>query len=304
MLVFGILILTYSSTKAIEHSVHFATAMRVPPLLIGLVLLSIGTDLPEIVNSIVSSAAGHGDINVGDSLGSILSQMTLVLGLIPFLGTAFKVKRNEILVLGTVEVLALIMVLAAIQAGLTPPIAFLLISSWPILMFIVYKTTAMTPKKVKNVIRTDKHHLFHLMAACLGFLGVSIGAVTVVESVIMLSAEFHVPEFLISFFVLGIGTSLPELVVNVEAYRKKQYELVIGDTIGSCIVDALISIPIGPLFFPTAVTSHVALTMGLYVIFASIVVMLFLAWREIVDKKAGAMLIVIYGISFVMAFTI
>jgi cation:H+ antiporter len=276
--------------------------MGIPPLLIGLVLLSIGTDLPEIVNSIVSSAAGHGDINVGDSLGSILSQMTLVLGIIPFLGVAFKVDRHEILILGAIEVLALIAVLAAIQVGLTPLYAFLLIASWPILMFIVYKTTSITPKKMKNVIQTDSHHLFHLILACLSFFGVAIGAIAVVESVVTLSTEFNVPEFFISFFVLGVGTSLPELVVNAEAYRKKQYEFVIGDTIGSCIVDALISIPIGPLLFPVIITTHVTLIMGLYVIFASVVVIMVLAWREKVDKKVGALLIVLYSFSFVITF--
>jgi cation:H+ antiporter len=171
-------------------------------------------------------------------------------------------------------------------------------------MFMVYRTTSLVPEKVGNVIQTDKHHLFHLMAACLSFLGVSIGALVVVESVIMLSTELLVPEFLISFFVLGIGTSLPELVVNVEAFRNKQYELVIGDSIGSCIVDALISIPIGPLFFPIAVTTHAPLMMGLYVLFASAVVILVLAWREIVDRKAELLLIGLYLLSFVMIYTI
>jgi cation:H+ antiporter len=296
--------MTYSSTKAIEHSVQFASAMRFPPLLIGLVLVSIGTNLPEIVNSIVSSAAGHADINIGDSLGSILSQSTLVLGIIPFLGTAFKVQRKEILVLGAIQVFSLLAVLAAIQLGLTPLYAFLLIISWPVIMYLVYSTNTLTPKKVKNVIQTDKHHLLHLIAACLYFLGVSIGAVVVVESVVMLSTEFQVPEFFISFFVLGIGTSLPELVVEAEAFRKKQYELVIGDAIGSCIVDALISIPIGPLFFPITVINPISLTMGLYVVFASIVVILVLAWREIVDRKAGFLLIILYSLSFTMIFAI
>lgn len=65
--------------------------------------MSLGTDFPEIVNSIISSALGHVDINVGDSFGSVLTQMTLVLGLFPFIGGAFKVKREEIAVMGTCE---------------------------------------------------------------------------------------------------------------------------------------------------------------------------------------------------------
>jgi len=88
-------LLTFASDKAVEHSMSIASAMRASPLIVGLLLVSIGTDLPEITNSIVSCASGHGDIDVGDSLGSAMTQMTLILGLLPFLGGTFNVKRNS-----------------------------------------------------------------------------------------------------------------------------------------------------------------------------------------------------------------
>jgi len=122
----------------------------------------------------------------------------------------------------------------------------------------------------------------------------------VVQSVIQLSAAFHVSEFLISFFVLAIGTSLPELVVDLTAIRKGQFELAIGDAIGSCIVDASVSIGIGQLFFPQIVSGETAMITGLYAIFGSIVVILTLALRKKLDKKAGALFILIYLLSYVL----
>lgn len=89
-LVAGVLLLMVSSMKAIGYTINFASKMNISPLLIGLVMVSVGTDLPEIANSIVSCLAGHGDINVGDSMGSVLAQTTLVLGLIPFLVGGFR----------------------------------------------------------------------------------------------------------------------------------------------------------------------------------------------------------------------
>ena len=106
ILIIGIVIMAYSSEKAVGHSVKIASALKVSPLVIGLILVSVGTDLPEIVNSITSSAIGHGDINVGDSLGSALTQITLVMGLIPFLAGDLKVKKREVLVIGGCTVLA------------------------------------------------------------------------------------------------------------------------------------------------------------------------------------------------------
>jgi len=84
ILVAGILLMTLSSDKAVEHSVILASALGISPFMIGFTLVSIGTDLPGIVNSIVSCALGHGDINAGDSIGSVLTQLTLIFGILTF----------------------------------------------------------------------------------------------------------------------------------------------------------------------------------------------------------------------------
>jgi cation:H+ antiporter len=121
-----------------------------------------------------------------------------------------------------------------------------------------------------------------------------------VQSVIQLSAAFQVSEFFISFFVLAIGTSLPELVVDLAAIRKGQFELAIGDAVGSCIVDASVSIGIGQLFFPQTISGETAMIAGLYAIFGSIVVISTLALRKKLDKKVGALFILIYLLSYVL----
>jgi cation:H+ antiporter len=305
VLIIGIALMAYSSDKAVEHSVKIASALRISPFMIGLVLVSIGTDLPEIVNSIVSCAVGHADIELGDSLGSVLTQMTLILGLLPFLGGKFKVKRKEVLVIGAYEVLALILAVSIAEKGYFTRInALFLVASWPVFMLLTRSATAKNAKEKEHVMaRTDEsrlHHLHDWVITILGFMGVAIGAYAVVQSVIKLSAVFHISEYIISFFVVAIGTSLPELVVDLMALRKKQYGLAIGDVIGSCIVDASVSVGIGQLFFPQAVSGELAMITGLYAIFGSIVVILTLALRQKVDKKVGALFIFVYLLSYTL----
>jgi len=299
-LILGIALLILSSDKAVEHSVNIALALRISPLMIGLILASIGTDLPEITNDIISSSLGHGDITIGDSLGSVLTQITLVLGLLPFLGGIFKVKRKEIAVIGACEVIALILVVSIARTGYISGLnALFLVVSWPIFMLIIRKVTAKNAtEKEHAVLRTDRRPLYHFVAASLGFVGVAIGAYVMIQSVITLSAVVDVPEYLISFFVVAIGTSLPELVVDLTAIRKKQYEFAIGDAVGSCIVDASLSCGIGPLFFPIEVSGELVMITGLYALLASIVVILTLALREKVDRKAGALFIFLYLFSY------
>lgn len=130
--------MSFSSEKAIEHSVEIALALKISPLFIGLLLVSIGTDLPEIVNSIVSCSLGHGDIAVGDSLGSVLTQVTLVLGLVSFLGGTFKVKRRDIVIIGACEILAVMLAVSIAEKGYFSRVnALFLVGSWPIFMLIV-----------------------------------------------------------------------------------------------------------------------------------------------------------------------
>ncbi|MDH5362454.1 MAG: hypothetical protein OEW84_03975 [Aigarchaeota archaeon] len=301
-LILGLAILVLSSDKAVEHSLKIASSWGVPPLMMGLVLGAVGTDLPEIANSITSCAMGHGDLDVGDSLGSVLTQITLMVGLVPFVGGTFKVKRREIAVIGACEILGLIYAVSVVEKGyFTRLNALFLVVSWPIFMIISRGYVA--GKVVEDelaVERIGRKVSRDLIIALLGFIGVAVGAYVVVQSVIALSEAYNVPEYLVGFFVLAVGTSLPELVVETIAVRRKEYEFAIGDAIGSCLVDATLAIGIGQLLFPTTVSGTLATVTGTYAIFSSIVVLLTLALRGKHDRKTGLLFIAIYLMSYTL----
>ena len=298
--IFGVFLLTYSSGKAVEHSVVIASAWGISPIMIGLLLVSIGTDLPEISNSIVSSALGHGNINVGDSIGSALTQITLILGIIALLVREFKVDKKEIAVIGGCEILALIIAVSMVEKGYISRVnGFLLVFSWFIFMLISRTVTKKDKLKVdKPLSRKPRHFLM----AFLGFIGVAVGSYIVVESLLEMSKIFNISEYLMSFFVASIGTSLPELVVDLTAIRKREYELAIGDIIGSSLVDASLSIGIGPMLFTNVISGGIAFHSGLYAILTSILVVSALALRGKVDKKAGVFFIAIYLFSYILLY--
>jgi cation:H+ antiporter len=205
------------------------------------------------------------------------------------------------MIMGACEVLALMLAVSIAEKGnISQTNAFFLVASWPILMLLVRSATAKnaTEKQELEILPTHQSRLKHFWKAVLGFVGVAIGSLIVIESVITLSSVFRISEYLISFFVVAIGTSLPELVVDLTAIRKKHYELAIGDIIGSCIVDASFSIGIGPLIFPVEVTGGLVIVTGLYAIFVSTVVILTLAYREKVDKITGALFIFLYILAY------
>ncbi len=306
-LIGGIILLIFSSDIAVKHSAILASALGVSPLIIGVTLVSIGTDLSEIVNSIVSCALGHGDIDVGDSIGSGLTQLTLVFGLLPLICGAFMVERKQIIVLGACEILALIVVLIIVSKGfITRLDAIFMVGSLVFYFLLIIKVM---PKDVLlervDLMKIDedaKSKKFHATVAFTCFIGVAISAFVIVNSVIMLSSELGIHEYIISFAIVSIGTSLPELSVDINALRRGEESLAIGDVIGSCIVDATLSIGIGQVLFPQAVSAELAIPTILYTIFASIVVFSIVAARGKVDKKAGVLFISLYLGSFILLF--
>ncbi|MHA1232882.1 MAG: sodium:calcium antiporter [Candidatus Helarchaeota archaeon] len=309
-LILGIVMIVLSSNLAVLHSIKLSSALGISPLIIGIVLVGIGTNIPEILNSIISCALGHGDIDAGDSIGSVLTQITLVFGLIPIIGRkSFKIDRKEILIIGSCVVLALFLVFTVIEKGYFTRIdALFLILSTPIYMLITKLFTSkgaiedIKKETIECKYKERGSKKLHLIIAILGFIGVGAGSYIIISSIIEVSAILGIHEYKISFYIAAIGTSLPELAVDITAIRKKEYKLFIGDIFGSCIIDASLSISIGQFFFPQAVSADLATITIVYTLIAVTLVIFFIVLRGKIDSKSGIMFIALYAVSYILFF--
>ncbi len=310
MLIGGLPLVIFSSIKAVKHSAILAAALGVSPLIIGVTLVSVGTDISEIFNSLISCALGHGDIDVGDSVGSDLTQLTLVFGLLPILTGVIYTHRKDIIILGSCEILSLLLIFSIVEKGyITRLNALFMVGSLGIYIWLIFnanKESILQRVELIQRVEAPKSKKHHLLIASLGFGGVTLGAFMIVDSVIVLSEAIGVHEYIISFFIVAVGTSLPELAVDVNALRLKHHDIAIGDIIGSCIVDSTLSIGIGQLVFnqnPNPVTAALAVPTVFYTLIASFIVITVVAVRKKIDKKAGILFISLYFLSYVFLFT-
>ncbi|NVM38466.1 MAG: sodium:calcium antiporter [Candidatus Lokiarchaeota archaeon] len=307
ILIGGIALIIYASLKAVKHSAILAAALGVSPLIIGVTLVSIGTDISEIFNSIISCSLGHGDIDVGDSVGSDLTQLTLVFGLLPIITGAIYIHRRDIIILGACEILSLIVIFSVVEKGyITRLNAILMVGSLGIYIWLIYnanKESILHRVEMIEKIEAPKSKKFHFLIAALGFGGVTLAAYMIVQSVIYISSFLNIHEYIISFFIVAVGTSLPELAVDINALRLKHHSIAIGDIVGSCIVDSTLSIGIGQVLFPQEVTAALAVPTVLYTLIASFIVFILIASRRKIDKKAGILFISLYFLSYVFLFT-
>lgn len=300
-LIAGMVLVIRFSEKTVECSTHLATRLKVPPLLIGVFLVSAGTDLPEIANSVISSYTGHGDINVGDTLGSSLSQISLILGLVAIFGGGVIGERRNILVLGGCATVAVAAAAFTVMDGVLDQFdAAVLLALYAVLLFASSRLSVEEAGAKKGPeIGCMKNSFARTSLIFIGSLAlVAIGAGLIVDSVVKLSSQFGIAEYFVSFFAVGIGTSLPELSVELAAVRKKQYGIALGDLMGSNITDATIALGLGPLLFPTAISHDIIAPLAIYLILASVVIVGLFAWREKIDRKAALLLIMIYLFSF------
>jgi cation:H+ antiporter len=296
-LIIGFIILFISSEIAVDNLIKIATLLGASIFTVGFIFSSIGSDLPEIVNSIFSSYLGHGDISVGDSFGSVNTQITLVLGLIPFFCRFCRLIPERFAVVGISEVVILIISVFLVADGnVTRLDGLSLILLWGLSIFVIRKfgEEKIAVEDSDEILKPKQDMKKMILLIVLGFVGITVGSFLVVESVIEISTALGVSEYLVSFFFLALGTSMPELIVAISAIRRRHFELAIGDIIGSCIVDATLAVGLGPLFFPIRVTGSAVLLTGIYAVVSSLVVVAVLSYRGVNDKKTGALFLLIY----------
>ena len=302
----GAFMLIVSSGKTVDQLIKLSKIFGLSTFTIGFVVASLGSDMPEMINSLISSYLGHGDISVGDSYGSVMTQITLVLGLIPFFCTFCRLIPSTFKYVGAVEVGVLaISIFLASDGRVTRLDALLLIALWGVSMLVLRKFAEQRVVLDESIEleAEPRENLPKIIGwLTIGFLGIGVGSYSVIESSIAISRYLGVSEYLISFFLISLGTSLPELVVEVSAIRKQHFDLAVGDIIGSCIVDATLAIGLGPLFFPIDVSGASVLITGLYAIFASVVVVGVLSWKGVNDRKTGGLFIIIYLLSYFLPY--
>ncbi len=288
-----------ASRRAVSDAANLAAGTRIPPFVIGITLLSIGTDLPEIANSIVASVTGHGDLNVGDSVGSAVTQATLVLGLLPLLGGAFLVGRRGTGAVGGATVGALVAgaVLMA-DGGISRADALFLTVLWVAGSALAWRVLPKSAQPTMQVHARDR--LQKIASVLLALVVVAAGAAAAVWGLTTVASTLAVPEYLVAFFVASLGTSLPELIVDVTAIREGQRDLAVGDALGSSFVDATLSIAAGPLIAPVAVTASLVVPGSLLaaLVIAAVVALLWVRRRH--DLASGLALLAVYALVYLL----
>lgn len=313
ILIIGGVILIKSADIFVDSASSVAKKLKVSSLIIGLTIVALGTSLPEFAVSLVSAlkAKGTSDLALGNILGSNIVNITLILGIAPLFGTIVVGKNIK------VRDIPFMFIAAAIFVGF----GFLFNSDQRInwieglsLLVICITYIYILIKTSKPDIKDEEHEVkpfnkLTIILFILGVAGIAIGA-ELVTSPAQYLAEQAAMAFgmtstaattLVGLTVVAVGTSLPELATTISAAKKGQNNLVLGNVIGSNILNILFIIGVSATI--TDLKFNDAMLIDLVIMLAVTVLVSLFAIRGKLTKNVGLILIgsyIIYVIYLVL----
>ena len=303
LLILGFIFLIKGADIFVDGSSSLAQNFKIPKMVIGLTIVAFGTSAPELAVSIKAILSGSSEIVLGNVVGSNILNILLILGL-SSLFSNMVVKDNTLKkeIPFTILFSILLMILSfdnmfdksiTNMISRTDGIVILLF----FLIFIYYLISLM--KKEKEEIEEAPYgKIKSLLLIIVGITGIVFGSNFVVDNASAIAKALNVSEKMISLTIVAFGTSLPELVTSVQAARKKENDIAIGNIIGSNIFN--IGFVVG---FPTMLINNITIGTFNYIdmfvmIFAAFLLFILTFKDNNLRKKEGIIMLFVFAIYY------
>jgi len=292
----GITILVWGANKFVDHASVIAKHLGVGDLVIGLTLIAAGTSAPEVFVGISAVLNGNEDIALGTAIGSNISNIALIFGVsCLYFNAASKTHLWNLMPFG-LTVLLLGLTLTDGTISLNESIGF--VGLFMLFMYILMKTDGVPEDEVSEASEFTKSLFLSMVGLVSLIAGANISIVYAESTAILLG----ISELIIGLTIIALGTSLPELAATVAALKKGKHQMVVGNIIGSNVLNLVFVIPIIGFFgsvqlSPIVLERDFSILAVLSLAFILLAVSLTkLTFRRSVYITAGVILVCSYGL--------
>lgn len=237
VLFFFLFILLKSADYFIDNAILMGNTLKIPSFVLGATVIAFGTSLPELAVSISAILKDTPAIISGTVIGSNISNVFFILGVALIIDSGFKVNFKE----NFTTIIILIFVTAltsfflwdnfySITEGVISVVLLILY-----IVYIVFFKKDFEEEEENDAVFSYKTVLYIFLSG----IGIWLGAEFVIVAIKKVAELMNIAEDVISLTVVALGTSLPELAVTIVAVKKKQYNIVLGNIIGSNIFNSL-----------------------------------------------------------------
>ena len=313
LFIVGLVCLIKGGDWFVDGATGIARRFRLPELLIGATVVSIGTTLPEVMVSTTSALSGHGEIAYGNAIGSVICNTALIAAL------TIAVRPGKVDKAALKTPVAFFFTAAVLYAGVAYTAGYFsrIIGFVLLAMFVVYMVMTVRQMKGRPDVSEPEEEVKELplwqelLLLVVGAALIAVGADLLVDNGTLIAQALGVPESVIALTFVALGTSLPELVTAVTSLVKGHSALSLGNVIGANLFNLVLvsgaSIALSPFTIPQGsmiAGRNASLVMDIPVMFA---VMLLLTVPALLRGKLarwqGVVLLGIYAAFCVVQFT-
>lgn len=308
ILIAGLTILIVFSDLFVDAASSLAIKLRVPKMMIALTIAAFGTCAPELAISFNSIASNNFDMTLANVIGSCIVNILLIIGIASIV-KPIKVKdrvvKKELPLLITITAAFFFLISDSfffynIDNGLTRADAFMLLCWFVIFILYILRIVRKNKKDYEEKPKYGLKSSIFLIIASL-FL-ILLGSELVVESATYIAHIFNVSQKVITMTVIVIGTSLPELIMTVTSAKKGEFDMAIGNIIGTNIFNMCVVLGL-PIAIYGGVSSPAFGLVDTFVVFSSaIIFFLFGSSDKELTRREGIMMVVVFAVYYLYIF--
>ena len=300
----GLVILCVGGYAIVSGGVTLARKLRISSMIIGLTVVAYGTSTPELAAALLAAFNSHTELILGNIVGSNISNVGLVIGVsavfAPLLMSRVTVKKWVPIMIGV----SLLVIGMSVDGEISQTDGLILIAA--LIGFTIYTIKSVKKQSVTDVkaIANVEGELFlsrfriETYPKALGLVGIGIillffGGHFTVDGAVAIAESVGVSQLVIGVVVVGIGTSLPELITSVIAIAKKQTDIGIGNIVGSNIYNILLILGVASTIVGIPISDD---AFSNYYIMIAFSLVLFIGFRGYIPRPIGIGLVIAFVI--------
>jgi cation:H+ antiporter len=303
---FGLAGLWLGSELLIRSSLAISRKLKISETIIGLTILSIGTSLPEIVLAItgaIEQGAGKdtSSIIVGSVLGSAMSQIALVLGIAGLI-KVLRVNKKDTIRNGFFLIIATLLFFVLTLDGLISATDGLIFLGFYLFYFFSLQRSSHKSASHKHIKISKRGYILSSLSLLFGLVIMAVSSYVVVEHSTLISDYLGISHMLIGILLVGLGTSLPEMMVSLNAVLKGSAGLSVGNVIGSNIVDMLVALGASATISGWRIDPSISSFDLPFLLLTTVIVIFFLLTKQKLERKESFLMICLYVFYILLKF--
>ena len=288
----GTILLYFGADYLILGSKSIASKFKIPSIVVGITLVAFGTSLPELIVSIIAILKGESGIVIGNVVGSNIANIGLVLGVTAILTPivfSFKKISFDIYFLIIITFLPILFIYLG-ELVLWQGICFLFLLGgycWHLFNKDHEYDENHSDENLSNGLTISLKIIF-------GIIGLGFGAHIFVLGAKGIAIALGVSSLVIGMSIVALGTSLPELAASLAAAKHNEKDFVIGNIIGSNIMNIIAVLGFTLLIHPISVEFTEVFMHGIFMVTLTLGLFFILKFRGGITKSSAGLLLIIY----------